>query len=59
MAHERAPLLVPGVRPCVAPKYSQASGSAREVLGAAVLGAIGVPVHHVTVAHAAQAVGVS
>ena len=32
LAHERAPLPVPGVRPCVAPKYEPSVRSAREAL---------------------------
>ena len=40
LACERAPLPVPGVRPCVAPRYEPSGRSAREALtGGGALGA--------------------
>ena len=65
LARERAPLPLPGVRPCVAPRYEPSGRSTRQALacggalGAGGLGAGGLVVHYLTVARISQALGVS
>ena len=60
LARERAPLPLPGVRPCVAPKHECSGRSTREALTCGgALGAGGLVVHYLTVARISQALGVS